>query len=321
MAAVRYGHHTCELDAGESVLDGLLRRGLPVAHSCKAGSCGSCLLRAVEGQIPARAQAGMKDSWRARGYFLACVCHPDVDLTAEAVGSDARVAAVIAALEPLARDVLRVRLTCEAPFDFHPGQYVTLVLDRGLARSYSIASLPDDGEIELHVRRVPNGRMSGWLYEEAQPGARVYLQGPSGECFYVPGREDQPMLFIGTGTGLAPLYGIAKDALRTGHRGPLYLCHGAARPAGLYLKNELAAMAVAHGNFVYAPSVLEADEPGSFEVGPIGRIVATRFPDLDGWRGFVCGDPALVQSLKKQLFLSGIAMRDIYADAFLPSAA
>jgi len=56
-------------------------------------------------------------------------------------------------------------------------------------------------------------------------------------------------------------------------------------------------------------------------VGPIGRIVANHIPELDGWRGFVCGDPALVQSLKRQLFLSGIAMRDIYADAFLPSAA
>jgi hypothetical protein len=49
-------------------------------------------------------------------------------------------------------------------------------------------------------------------------------------------------------------------------------------------------------------------------------MIASRFPKLDGWRGFVCGDPTLVQSLKKKLFLSGIASRDIYADAFLPSA-
>ena len=163
--------------------------------------------------------------------------------------------------------------------------------------------------------------MSGWLYEEARTGARVHLQGPSGECFYVPGRADQPMLLIGTGTGLAPLYGIARAALGAGHCGPVHLFHGAIRPAGLYLNEELAAMASAYSNFVYTPSVLKADAPGPFKVGPIGGIVANRFPDLDGWRGFVCGDPALVQSLKKQLFLSGIATRDIYADAFLPSAA
>lgn len=128
------------------------------------------------------------------------------------------------------------------------------------------------------------------------------------------------MLLIGTGTGLAPLYGIVRDALRAGHRGPIHLFHGAVRPAGLYLCEELAAMAAAHANLNYTPSVLQADAPGAFEVGPIDRLIAGRFPKLDGWRGFLCGDPALVLSLKKKLFLSGIASRDIYADAFLPSA-
>ena len=80
-------------------------------------------------------------------------------------------------------------------------------------------------------------------------------------------------------------------------------------------------MAEVHPNLVFTPSVLQADAEGPFVVGPISRIVANYFPKLEGWRGFVCGDPSLVQSLKRQLFLSGIAMRDIYADAFLPSAA
>jgi CDP-4-dehydro-6-deoxyglucose reductase, E3 len=320
MPTVRYESHSCELRDNESVLDALLRHGVQVAHACKAGSCGSCLLRAVEGEVPARAQAGLKDSWKARGYFLACMCQPEGNLTAAAVGSDARVAATVTALDRLTHDVLRVRVACDAPFDFRPGQYVTLIRDSGLARSYSIASLPEEGEVELHVRRVPNGRMSGWLYEEASAGTQVHLQGPSGECFYVLGREDQPMLLIGTGTGLAPLYGIVRDALRSGHRGPIHLIHGAVRPTGLYLCEELAAMATAHANLAYTPSVLEADAPGTFEVGSIDRIVAGRFPKLDGWRGFVCGDPAMVQVLKKKLFLSGIATRDIYADAFLPSA-
>src|SRR5579862_3119821 len=217
MATVRYEGSSCELQESESVLDGLLRHGVTVSHACKAGSCGSCMLRAVEGEVPARAQAGLKDSWKASGYFLACMCRPEGDLTAAAVGSDARIAATITALDLLSADVLRVRLACGAPFDFRAGQYIALVRDNGLARSYSIASLPgaslpEAGEIELHVRRIPNGRMSEWLYQEARVGAQVHLQGPSGECFYVPGREDQPMLLIGTGTGLAPLYGIVRDA-------------------------------------------------------------------------------------------------------------
>jgi CDP-4-dehydro-6-deoxyglucose reductase len=55
-------------------------------------------------------------------------------------------------------------------------------------------------------------------------------------------------------------------------------------------------------------------------VGPIDQIVLKRFPKLSGWRAYVCGDPAIVHSLKKKLFLAGAASKDIYADAFVPAA-
>ncbi|MBK9170886.1 MAG: 2Fe-2S iron-sulfur cluster binding domain-containing protein [Bryobacterales bacterium] len=320
MAAIRYGDRLYELRESESVLDALLRAGVPARHSCKAGSCGSCMMRAVDGAVPAKAQTGLKDSWKARGYFLACVCHPDSDLEVAAAEDDAEVPATITSLDRLADDVLRVRLRCGAPFEFRAGQYVTLVRDCQLARSYSIASLPEEGEIELHVRRIPNGRMSGWLSTEAGAGTPVSLLGPSGECFYVPGREDQPMILVGTGTGLAPLYGIVRDALRNGHRGPIQLFHGAVRRDGLYLHDHLTRLAAAHANLEYTASVLEAPDAGDAVSGPIDQLILRRFPNLDGWRGFLCGDPALVGSLRKKLFLAGIASRDIYADAFLPSA-
>ena len=52
----------------------------------------------------------------------------------------------------------------------------------------------------------------------------------------------------------------------------------------------------------------------------IDQVVLKRFPKLSGWRGYICGDPAIVKLLKKKLFLSGMASRDIYSDAFLPAA-
>src|SRR6185369_17339444 len=101
MATIRYGSHRCDLADGESVLDGLLRQGAPVAYACKAGSCGSCLLRMVEGSVPARAQAGLKDSWKARGYFLACVCIPENEIELSRPGDDLRFSATIKSLSLL----------------------------------------------------------------------------------------------------------------------------------------------------------------------------------------------------------------------------
>jgi CDP-4-dehydro-6-deoxyglucose reductase, E3 len=276
-------------------------------------------MRAAEGIVPAQAQSGLKDSWKAQGYFLACVCRPETDIVVASVGADAQLGATIATLNLLSHDVMQVRLKCDAQIAFRAGQYVTLLREGGLARSYSIASLPEDSEIELHVRKIAGGKMSGWLHDEARAGDRVSVLGPSGECFYVPGKEEQPLLLVGTGTGLAPLYGILRDALRHGHRGPIHLFHGALHKGGLYLVEELRRLAERHSHVAYTPAVLNGTESEDVAVGPIDQVVLKRLSKLSGWRGYVCGDPTLVQSLKKKLFLSGMASRDIYADAFIPS--
>ena len=320
MAQIRFAGDTVLLEPGESVLEGLLRHSIPVPHSCKAGSCGSCMLRATDGIVPAAAQPGFRDSWKVRDYFLACVCRPESDLTVEKPGNDVRTPARIRAITNLSDTILRVALIPEAAFEFRAGQYISLVREDSLSRSYSIASLPGEHELELHVRLIPGGKMSTWLQNGAAPGDPVHLLGPSGECFYVPGKGDQPLLLAGTGTGLAPLYGILRDALAQGHTGPIHLLHGALQPAGLYLQEELAALAAKHPNFRYLPCVLSADEAGPWETGSLEAVLKTRFPALSGWRGFVCGDPAIVRSLKMKLFLSGMALPELYADSFVRSA-
>ncbi len=320
MPEIEFEGRAFALVPNETVLDALLRHGINAAHSCKAGSCGSCMLRATSGQIPPAAQTGLKETWKAQGYFLACACRPETNLTVTGVGSDAQIKATIASLELLSQDVIRVRLRPESSIEFRAGQYITLLREDGLARSYSIASLPHEGEMELHVRMIPNGRMSAWLSREAKPGDRVTLLGPNGECFYVAGRPEQPLILVGTGTGLAPLYGILRDALQQGHSGPIHLFHGALQKGGLYLVDELRRIAGNDAHIDYTRAVLNGDAEEGLAVGAIDQVILARYPKLAGWRAYVCGDPAMVQGLKKKLFLSGIASRDIHSDAFLPSA-
>jgi NAD(P)H-flavin reductase/ferredoxin len=318
MARVRYAGEEYELKFGESVLDCLLRSGVSISYSCRSGVCQSCLVKATKGTVPEQAQAGLKDTLRAQGYFLACRCEPDDDL-AVAQGEDQRVAARIRRVENLGSNVLRLRIEPISGFDYRAGQYISLFRDDGLARSYSLASLPHERELELHVRLIPGGAMSEWLRREAGPDTPVAIQGPAGNCFYFAGEPDQPLLLAGTGTGLAPLYGIARDALGQGHRGPVWLFHGAPDPGGLYLQDELWTLAARHANFHYVPSVLR-DGGNEMETGTLDGSILARFPRLEGWKAYLCGDPALVNSLRKKAFLAGAASRSIYADAFLSSA-
>ena len=92
MSAVSFNGARYELADGETVLNGLLRHGVSINFSCKAGVCGSCMMRATAGTVPAKAQSGLRDSWRLRGYFLACSCVPDSDLELAAPGGEFRFA-------------------------------------------------------------------------------------------------------------------------------------------------------------------------------------------------------------------------------------
>jgi len=308
-----------ELRDGERLLDGLLRAGVRVASSCRAGACQSCLVQVVRGEVPAAAQVGLKPALREQGFVLACLAEPRADLEVTLRAAERlAVSARISRIDAIAQGTLRVMVLPSAAFPHRAGQYLTLVRADGLARAYSIASLPETehSPIELHVRVQANGQMSNWLASPAALGAEVRLRGPAGGCIYVEGDATQPLVLAGTGTGLAPLLGVLRSALRAGHRGSIRLWHGARTREGLYFVDELRRIQAQHPSVDYRPVVLEGPAEPGVATGALDEAVVADAP-FDGRRVFLCGDPMLVQKLKRRLFLAGAALAEIHADAFV----
>jgi len=301
------------------VLDCLTGHGVPVPHSCRAGVCQTCLMRATEGTVPpAASQLGLKDSLKLANHFLACLCQPDGDL-AVALPDDEHTAvhAIVRKLELLNHDIMLVELECRQPLEYRAGQFINLVRDSAHVRSYSLASVPRlDKHLQLHVRRLPQGRVSGWIHEELQIGQNVEVRGPAGDCLYVPGKPGQPLLLVGTGSGLAPLYGILRDALDLGHIGPVRLFHGSRDLHGLYLTDELRELERRFAQFTYYPCLSGADVPAGCTAGRVHEAALRETPNLKGWRVYLCGHPDMVKTTRKKAFLAGAALQEIHADAF-----
>jgi len=308
-----------ECAPSETVLECLTRHGASIPHSCRSGVCHSCLMLALHGDPPADAQKGLKDTLQVNGYFLACLCKPQSDLDVTLPGRDVthRVSTRVLDKTMLNDTTVRLRLEPEVPFPYRPGQFINLYRYDGLARSYSIASLPQHGEaLELHVRRMKSGQMSTWIHHDLKVGDHVSVEGPIGNCFYVPGQPQQPLLLAGTGCGIAPLWGVMRDALDQGHEGPVHLFHGSFTKGGLYLVDEMRETAARYSNFHYIPCVDEGDDAGGFQIGRIDKVVAAMLPNLKGWRVFLCGVPEMVKGMQRSTFMAGASMHDIYADPF-----
>jgi CDP-4-dehydro-6-deoxyglucose reductase len=153
------------------------------------------------------------------------------------------------------------------------------------------------------------------LFGEARTGDAISLRGPAGDCFYTAGDPAQPLLLVGTGTGLAPLIGICRDAIRQQHTGPIYLYHGSRDVDGLYLQSELRALSRSHANVHYIPVVPELESERTAVM--LTRTIAAAHPSLAGWRGFVCGNPPAVSALKLKMFMLGMPSKEIFVDAFV----
>lgn len=322
MASVVFEGGAYSLESGESVLACLTRNGHDIPNACRSGVCHSCMMRVTDGALPAGAQKGLKAQQQAQGYFLACCCQPDADLVvARADDAFARIPAILAGREPLNERVLRVLVEPRERVSYFAGQFMNFVRHDGLLRSFSLASVPGvDPLLEFHVALVPGGRMSGWLHQEADLGTALELRGPLGNCFYTPGKPDQPLFLLGTGTGLAPLYGIVRDALRQGHSAPIHLFHGGARARNLYLVETLQDLADVHPNFRYHPCLRDETGMEGTVHGPVEKTAMEAVSDLKGWKVFLCGNPDLVRQVQRKTFMAGASMSDIHADPFLPAA-
>jgi CDP-4-dehydro-6-deoxyglucose reductase len=224
-------------------------------------------------------------------------------------------------IRPIGPAVVLVQLTRPAGLEFIPGQFVTLKRPDGVARSYSIASQATQSEtIEIHVRLVPQGQLSSWFYHEARPGDELWLEGPKGDCTYYPGQPDEPLILVGTGTGIAPLYAIALDACIQGHTGPIAIHHGALAEDRFYLIDELSTLVKTYPNVSYLRCVRNGPASPGVHVGELKDLVMTELADPRNKRVYLCGDPGLVRILKKHIFLAGVSMNRLHADPFVGTA-
>ncbi len=315
-----------QVHPGANLLDTLRANDVPISYSCMAGRCGTCRCKVVSGSLIETGREAKVTNPAEGDYVLACTsvlsesCAIEIPEPDEIVTHPARIIkATVASITDATHDIKVLRLKPAKTLSFSPGQYATLQFTPDHIRPYSMAGLCTDDELEFHVRFVPDGRVTSYVFNHLKVGDAVRVSGPLGTA-YLRTRHEGPMLCVAGGTGLAPILAIVRGAVEAGLNGPIHLYFGVRSPQDIYGLEQLRALqAMLPSLKRHIVVTTDDDQASGHRVGLVTEVIAQDIQDFDGWRAYVCGAPPMVEATAHLLKQRGIAEHRVYADAFYAS--
>ena len=188
---------------------------------------------------------------------------------------------------------------------FEPGQYVTLGLPGSTARrEYSIYSGYADPFLEVLIKQVEGGTVSHQLARLA-PGAALEVDGPFGYFLIPEADRGRPLLFVASGTGIAPFRCFARSYPGLDYR----LLHGVRSTSETYDRH-------CYPPDRYLPCL--SREAVTADAGFAGRVTAylRAHPAAPGTRCYLCGNSEMIFEAFDILKAGGIPSTDLFAEVY-----
>lgn len=202
--------------------------------------------------------------------------------------------------------------------DFTSGQFVSVLHPRNgktIRRSYSIASLPSlKDRFDLCLKLVPKGVVSSWFWT-FRGGEHFQVQGPLGK-FILPGEIDFDIVFVATGTGVAPFRSMIPHLLQNGFQRNMWLLFGVRYGNMIPYDEEWLELAKRYRNFTYIPTVSRPDHEWLGETGYVQTKIETFFPSPDGKRVYICGVNQMVQAVQDACFKQGFKKEQVHYERY-----
>jgi propane monooxygenase reductase subunit len=328
-----------EVEEGEWILDAAFRQGIALPHGCREGRCSSCKCVVIEGDVEVENYStfALPDYERDSGHILMCRSQAFSDVTVELLNYDESAIrraiaikefdGVLRSVTALTHDIRLLEVQLAQPMKFWAGQYVELTVpEAGVTRSYSMASTQSTPDrLQFIIRKYPEGAFSSLIDTTLQPGTALKLKGPFGSCFR---REERsgPMVLVGGGSGMSPLWSILHDHIQSGEQRPVRFFYGARSRRDLFFLDELKAIASLIEDFEFIP-VLSHATPQCQWSGETGFVheAVERILSAQALPGetdaYTCGPPPMIDAVLPVLQRLGVAPENTPVDKFTPASA
>lgn len=324
-----------DVEEGQTILQAALRQGVWLPFACGHGTCATCKIQVVEGDVDIGEASpfALMDSERDEGKVLACcatlqsdaVIEADIDVDDDFEGYPVEdYVATVTRLVTLSPTIKGIHLKLDRPMTFQAGQYINLVLP-GIegSRAFSLANPPSRAdEVELHVRLVEGGVTTTHIHQQLDVGDQLGLSGPYGQYFV---RRSQPgdLIFIAGGSGLSSPQSMILDLLEHGDTRQMTLFQGARNRDELYNRELFEQLAAKHSNFTYVPALSQADDDADWAGfrGYVHEAAKEHFAGrFAGNKAYLCGPPPMIDSAISALMQGRLFERDIFMERFFTAA-
>lgn len=222
--------------------------------------------------------------------------------------------------EKLTGDVYQLILESNEPFEFEAGQFITIKIEdqeKPCFRAYSIASSPnkDQKTFELCIKAVQGGRGSVWL-NDLDPGEEITFLGPSGKfTFNTP--VEKEVIYIATGTGVAPFRSIIEDQLNKGSSQKMQLIFGVRHQKDIFYQELFEKLAKEHENFTFELTLSRPeDKDWKGNTGRVTALLEKLEADTSDCESYICGLTDMIDSVTKILKAKGCTEETIHFEKY-----
>jgi NAD(P)H-flavin reductase len=230
--------------------------------------------------------------------------------------------AQVESIKNLTYDVrqLDLRLIEPKTISFKPGQFISFEVPhpqtgRLVTRAYSIASPPSCSEVvTLLFNLVPGGPGSRFLFD-LKAGEKTHFKGPAGS-FYLRDDPGRDLLFIASGTGIAPIRAmLLANADRPDAR-TATLFWGLRSQRDLYYQEELAELSNRTPTLTAITTLSRPELVWSGESGRVLRLIEERIVSVKNLAVYLCGNSAMIADATSLLRKKGLCpiYREKYYD-------
>ena len=327
---VQSTHHQFEARPSQTILEASIAAGVNLPYGCRSGSCGNCKGDIISGEIDygEYAASALTDAEKAAGKALFCCAHPLTDVVIECreIASDVIPPRILPTRVErkvqLSHDVMALflKLPSSEHLQFKAGQYIEFLLKDGKRRAFSIANAPHvDNLLELHLRLIPGGQFTEYVFNEMPEKAILRIEAPFGS-FFLREESTKPIIMVAGGTGFAPIKGIIEHMLHHNIQREVILYWGALTKQDLYMPALPEAWAAEYPNIRFIPVLSDAKPEDQWQgrTGYVHQAVLDDFAatGLADFEVYCCGAPAMVEVAHASFIEAGLAEDAFLSDAF-----